>query len=128
MALKDRNLIREHFHKILKILALVFILLAASRTNENYTNIKNLWNLLKIDKIIDPNTTTSKSISIDTDLKLANILAGLMQHSNCFPCIWCDISKNKLKNCGTYRTIKECMQNYELVSLNVCCTFFFLLF
>ena len=36
-----------------------------------------------------------------------------MPHSSLHPCTWCDIPKTNLKNCGSYRTFKSCLENYE---------------
>ena len=50
-----------------------------------------------------------RKFTIATDLKLCNILLGLMSHSSCHPCCWCDIKKDDLRNNGVLRTIKSLM-------------------
>ena len=40
-----------------------------------------------------------------TDLKLSNILLGMMSQSSCHPCCWCDVEKSDLQEKGTQRTI-----------------------
>ena len=46
---------------------------------------------------------TSKVIA--TDLKLANLLLGLMSHGSSHPCTWCDSSKSSLRFKGNLRTL-----------------------
>lgn len=65
-----------------------------------------IWNILNLNEVIEKFDT---QISIATDLKLANILAGLMSHSSSHPCSWSVIFKkkngskfNKAKLFGTY--------------------------
>ena len=40
-----------------------------------------------------------------SDLKLENIFLGLMSHSSCHPCTWCDIFRADLAKKGNLRTI-----------------------
>lgn len=70
---------------------------------ENYYNIKRLWLEAGIDKF-------SRRFTIATDLKLCNILLGLMSHSSSHPCSWCDIAKEKLHLKGVSRTIGSIMK------------------
>ena len=42
---------------------------------------------------------------IATDLKLCNVLLGMMNHSSNHPCAWCDIKKDMLHKKGNQRTI-----------------------
>lgn len=72
-------------------------------TQENY-NVSKLWLLLQIEKL--------KGI-VATDLKLANTLAGLMTHSNTYPCTWCTAFHGDLNVCGEYRAIADCFKNYK---------------
>lgn len=44
-------------------------------------------------------------LTISTDLKLANILTGIMSHSSNHPVTWCNLSKNKLCENGELYTI-----------------------
>jgi hypothetical protein len=63
---------------------------------ENHTNVKRLWLTLKME-------TMTRHFTIATDLKLCNILLGLMTHSCTHPCCWCDIDKDHLCNRGKTR-------------------------
>ena len=71
---------------------------------ENYYNIKRLWVESGIDKL-------TRKFTIATDLKLCNILLGLMSHSSSHPCSWCDVSKDELKQ----RRFKNHRESYEFV-------------
>ena len=50
-----------------------------------------------------------KKFTVATDLKLCNILLGMMNHSSCHPCAWCDITKDLLHKKGNQRTISSLM-------------------
>ncbi len=54
---------------------------------ENYHNVTTLLDTVKFN-------TTTVPFSLATDVKLANILCGTMQHSSVHPCCWCEISKD----------------------------------
>lgn len=82
----------------------LFLLGVVPSTQENYENVSKLWLLLRI--------STLKGV-VATDLKLANILAGLMTHSSSYPCTWCTAFHGKLDVCGEYRTIGSCLKNYS---------------
>ena len=69
---------------------------------ENYVNVKKLWINLQLQKI-------RKKYTIATDLKLINILLGLMNHSSCHPCPWCDVHKDHLNKKGNARTLSSLM-------------------
>lgn len=71
---------------------------------ENYYVLK-LWNLLKLNNI--PNFT------IVSDLKFANILIVIRGHSSSYSCTWCNVHKDLLEICGTYRTLASCIRNYN---------------
>ena len=45
-----------------------------------------------------------RPFTIAKDLKLCNILLGLMNHSSNHPCCWCNITKNNLAKKGQQRT------------------------
>ena len=49
--------------------------------------------------------------TIATDLKLANILVGVMSHSSLHPCCWCYANKNNLQQVDEYRTIGNGLKN-----------------
>ena len=55
-----------------------------------------LWSLLGINEFKG---------TVATDLKLANMLTGIMSHASSFPCTWCTALKDKLNVCGVYRTL-----------------------
>lgn len=75
-----------------------------AHAQENYENVLLLWSLLNIQIL---------RATIATDLKIANILSGIMSHASSFPCTWCTASKNELHKCGDYRTINTCKENYS---------------
>lgn len=78
----------------------LIILAIVPDTDENYRNMLTLWIMLRLTTIdAIPNTV------IATDLKLANIILGLMSHSSVYPCTWCDISKYRLSENGDLRTL-----------------------
>ena len=69
---------------------------------ENYFNVERLWLEMSIDKL-------SRSFTIPTDLKLRNILLGLMSHSSQHPCCWCNVGKGNLSARGITRTVANMM-------------------
>ena len=81
----------------------VFLLALAPDVPENYVNVKRIWMNLKTELL-------QKRYTIATDLKLCNILLGMMTHSSCHPCCWCDISKDQLSKRGNARTISSLMK------------------
>ncbi|CAH0562788.1 unnamed protein product [Brassicogethes aeneus] len=81
----------------------LFILGLAPCYQENYENVFQLWQQLKI---------SSFSGTLATDLKLANIIVGIMSHSSLYPCTWCSAQKNCLNEIGTYKTIVNVLKNY----------------
>lgn len=89
---------KESGVKKLLILALV------DNTQENYDNVLKVWSLLNLNDL-------DESVTIATDLKLANILVGIMSHASLFPCTWCFAPKAELIECGEYRTLGECISN-----------------
>lgn len=82
----------------------MFILAIAQCTQENHENVSQLWSAVKINNF---------GGTVATELKLANIMAGLMSHSSSFPCTWCDIDKKNLCKRGNLRTIENISKNYE---------------
>lgn len=77
----------------------LFILAVVAGTQENYENVHQLWSLLDINHF---------SGTIATDLKLANLLVGIMSHASSFPCTWCFAGRENLDTCGEKRTIENC--------------------
>ena len=82
----------------------VFVIGIAPGVPENYINMKKLWLSIGLDKL-------KYDFTIATDLKLCNILLGLMSHSSMHPCCWCDTSKYNLDKRGNQRTFASL---YEL--------------
>ena len=78
----------------------IFLLGLVPHTQENYENLSKLWSLLKISEMKG---------TIATDLKIANILTGLMSHSSLHPCTWCTASQH-LDQVGEYRTTRDCLR------------------
>ena len=74
----------------------VIIIAISPNVPENYVNIKKMWLNIGLH-------TTSRKFTIATDLKLCNILLGLMSHSSKHPCCWCDIDKDNLDKKGKQR-------------------------
>ena len=65
---------------------------------ENYANLKRLWLEAGIDKI-------TRSYTIATDLKLCNILLGIMSQSSSHSCCWYEAKKLELGKNGQLITI-----------------------
>ena len=72
---------------------------------ENYWNILTLWTTVGVNKIDIPFT-------IATDMKLCNILTGLMAHGSLHPCTWCTVDKYHLKENGEGRTFGDLKQKF----------------
>ena len=68
----------------------LIILALGYKVTENYANIKAIWDKLDINQIDRP-------YKIAADLKMANVLFGLMSHSSCHPCTW-DTRTSKLQS------------------------------
>lgn len=71
-------------------------------SEENHENLSLLWDLFQLKKFKG---------SIVADLKLTNILHGLMTHISSYPCTWCIASKENLDSAGELRTIGSCFTN-----------------
>lgn len=84
----------------------LFILALASNTQENYSNVLELWSLLNINSY-------SYMYTLSLDLKLANIMVGIMSHSSSHPCTWCNARKGFLEQQGVDRTIGTIRSNYK---------------
>lgn len=65
---------------------------------ENYVNVKRLWLNIAIDGF-------QREFTIAADLKLCNILLGLMAHGSLHPCCWCNIHRKNLASRGELRTL-----------------------
>ena len=84
------NLAKRFTESGVKIL---FILGISPKVPEHYVNVKRLWINSDIDSL-------RRNYTVATDLKLCNIMLGMMSHSSLYPCCWCDIAKNNLKYKG----------------------------
>ena len=62
---------------------------------ENYYNMKRMWLDVGINMF-------NREFTIAMDLKLCNILLGLMSHSSMHPCCWCDTDKYSLDKEGKH--------------------------
>ena len=62
----------------------LIILAAAHESKESYETVKCLFDLLSIHTL-----EQYGNISIAADLKMANIMFGLMSHASSHPCTWC---------------------------------------
>ena len=68
---------------------------------EDYVNVKWLWTTCGVEHL--------RNYTVATDLKLCNILLGMMNHSSCHPCAWYGITKEALHKKGNQRTISSLM-------------------
>ena len=66
----------------------IFVIGITPDVPKKYSNVK-VWNSIGL-------SSFNRSFNIATDLKLCNILLGLMSHSSQYPCCWCDIDKNNI--------------------------------
>ena len=80
----------------------LFVIGLAQATQENYDNVVQLWFMVGINNF---------DATIATDLKLANILVGIMSHSGSLPCTWCYAQKSKLDSEGELRTTSNHKRN-----------------
>lgn len=87
----------------------LFVIAIAQNIPENHYNINLIWKKLQINKFL----TKSRDGTVTTDLKVANILFGLMNHSSSHPCTWCLSKKNTLHIIGEMRTIARCNENFN---------------
>ena len=80
----------------------IFIIGIVPKVSEHYVNVKRLW--INIGMHI-----LRKKYKVATDLKLCNIILGMMSNSSCHPCAWCDVTKEKLSKKGKSRSISSLM-------------------
>lgn len=83
----------------------IFIIGIAPDVQENYENMLMLWASLNLQKI-------TVDFTIATDLKLCNILLGIMSHGALHPCCWCNVHKSELRHKGEERTLRSLKQNF----------------
>ena len=87
----------------------ILIIAIAPETPENFFNMEKIWVAAGLNSLSwDYSTCT-----IASDLKLLNILLGLMSHSSMHPCWWCDVDKYHLHEKGVQRTIGSLNQLYR---------------
>ena len=76
-----------------------FLITAAPDVPENYLTVKKLWINLGLQKL-------DCKFTNETNLKLCNILLGMMSHNSSYPCYWCNIKKEgEPRREGKQRTI-----------------------
>ena len=63
----------------------LFIIAITDDTKESYVTVKLLYDLLNL-KVLKE---LGGRVTIATDLKMANIIMGLMNHASKHPCTWC---------------------------------------
>ncbi len=63
-------------------------LFKSTSVSETRENMFVLWKMLQVSDCF-----RTKHPRFATDLKMANILLGLMSHSSCHPCSWCNIRR-----------------------------------
>ena len=80
----------------------VIVIALAPNISEDYVNVRRLWLNSGVEKL-------HRKYTIATDLKLCNVLLGMMSHSSCHPCCWCEITKEALHKKGKQRTIESLM-------------------
>ena len=86
----------------------VLLLFIGYGVQENRSNIRKIWILLRMDSL---------NYILCIDLKVANILCGLKSHSSKYPCCWCItilIGKKmfqKNAELHTVGSINKCYQN-----------------
>lgn len=78
----------------------------APSVQENHENLVQLWRAIGLDRF-------AEKFTIAGDLKIANLLCGLMAHSSAHPCCWCDASKNSLHTQGHVRTLAGLHADFE---------------
>lgn len=66
----------------------LIILAISPGMQENYENVSRVLKSLKLDEL-----PPSLTIKYAADLKMVNLLLGLMSHASRHPCSWCDITR-----------------------------------
>lgn len=101
---KKKNLFKEGGVKKLIIIAI------ASDVQENYSNMQLICEKLKLNDITE---LLPYKLIIANDLKMSNIMNGLMSHSSSHPCTWCDIHQKLLFSLGNPRTYASIINSVE---------------
>ncbi len=76
---------------------------------ENHENMRTFMKELQLGSL---------SFCLATDLKLSNILAGLMSHASSYPCTWCQASKSEIQHdmpgsLRTFGSIRRMVRQYK---------------
>lgn len=87
----------------------LFVIAIAQNIPENHNNINVIWERLQINKFL----TKDRDGTVSTDLKVANIIFGLMSHTSSHPCTWCLSKRISLDTIGEMRTIARCNENFK---------------
>ena len=80
----------------------VFIIGLELDVPELCVNVKQIW--------VNCGVSHLKAYTVTTDLKLCNVLLGMMSHSSCHPCAWCDTPKDTLNKNSNNHTIANWMK------------------
>jgi len=75
----------------------IFIVAIGADMSECYANLKYLWHAVGLDRL-------RTKVMISADMKVINILLGLMSSGSCHPCPWCSVHRKDLENSGEPRT------------------------
>jgi hypothetical protein len=76
---------------------------------ENYENLDALFQALSI----KTGTIAGKPFRLSGDLKIYNIIFGLMSHGALHCCCYCDASKYHFLSCGELRTLSDIKDLYD---------------
>ena len=87
----------------------IFIVAIAPATPEKIFNLEKLWIAAGMNSL----SWDYASCTIASDLKLLNIILGLMSHSSLHPCCWCDSDKYHLHEKGVQRTLGSLNELYR---------------
>ena len=68
----------------------LIILAIAPNVIENYANVFDIWSMLKMEDSLAYEALKTRFAS---DLKMCNLLLGLMSHASSHPCSWCNIHR-----------------------------------
>ena len=79
----------------------VFIIGLVPDVSEVYLNVKRLQMNCGVENL--------RNYTLATDLKMCKLLLGMINHSSCHPCAWCDITKDALHKERSQHTISSLM-------------------
>lgn len=82
----------------------LLILAIAPSCQETYNNINSLHKAIELHNI---------DATLAIDLKVANLIVGIMSHSCMYPCTWCFAHKDHLDVGSTLRTIENIEEYYN---------------